>query len=70
MIFLCTKDYIMEDESKAFSEGVTYAFNMQSVEPDCVDTIDDEGTFHIMNLYADMWEYFKPVIGEDDLNET
>jgi hypothetical protein len=52
--FLCKKDYIMDDESIAYKEGVTYTSNKNG----CIT--DEQGIEgHGMNGEYDFFEYFE-----------
>ena len=63
--FLCIKDYIMDDDSIAYTKGKTYLSNMDNY------IIDNEKiTPHKMSDEADFFEHFKPIKKNERIRTT
>ena len=54
--FLCLKDYVMDDERTAYTDGKTYTSEHDNMITD--DSGDDE---HRMYGQVDFFDYFKPI---------
>ena len=57
--FLCLENYIMDDDTIAYTKGKVYKSDFDNRITD-----DDFDVMHIMNVQDDFFEYFKLVVSD------